>query len=126
MYKYLNPNPKNRTVEDCVIRAIAIVTNQSWNEAFIGIVMASFDVKDMPSSGRAWGTYLKDIGFTRKSINNTCPVCYTIKDFCIDNPIGRYLLVTDKHVVAVIDGDYYDTWDSGDEVPIYYWQRRYN
>jgi hypothetical protein len=26
-------------------------------------------------------------------------------------------------VVAVVDGDYYDTWDCGDEVPVYYFER---
>ena len=32
----------------------------------------------------------------------------------------------DPHVIAVENGDYYDNWDSGDEVPIYYWERRKN
>ena len=27
------------------------------------------------------------------------------------------------HVVAVEDGNYYDIWDSGDEVPTYYWMK---
>ena len=27
------------------------------------------------------------------------------------------------NVIAVIDGDYYDSWDSGNEVPIYYWKQ---
>jgi hypothetical protein len=25
--------------------------------------------------------------------------------------------------VAVSDGDYFDTWDSGDEVPVYYFEK---
>lgn len=37
--------------------------------------------------------------------------------------MGRYLLALDQHVVAVVDGDYYDTWDSGNEIPIYYWMK---
>lgn len=124
MYKFCNPNPSNRIVEDCVIRGIAIVTNQTWDKAFVGVTMAAFDVKDMPSSSRAFSEYLKDIGFAKESIPSTCPFCYTVRDFCDDHPTGRFLLVTDKHVVAVIDGDYYDTWDSGDEIPVYYWERR--
>jgi hypothetical protein len=51
-------------------------------------------------------------------------MCYTIKEFCKDHPIGDYLLGTGSHVVAVLDGNYYDTWDSGSEVPIYYFKRR--
>lgn len=124
MFKFFNPNPKNLTVEDCVIRAISRVTNESWDNTYIGVVMAGFDVKDMPSSARAWGTYLRNIGFKRFAIPNTCPDCYTIRDFCKDYSTGSYLLVTTNHVIAVIDGNYYDTWDSGDEVPMYYWQRR--
>ena len=40
----------------------------------------------------------------------------------MDNPYGRYILATGEHVVAIENGDYYDTWDSGDEIPIYYWK----
>lgn len=46
---------------------------------------------------------------------------YTVNDFCIDHPNGTYILAIDGHVVCVTDGYYYDSWDSGDEIPIYYW-----
>lgn len=26
-------------------------------------------------------------------------------------------------MVSVVDGDYYDAWDSGKEVPVYYWHK---
>ena len=55
MYKFYNPNPKNRTVDDCVIRAVSLITDQDWDDTFIAICMVAFEVKDMPSSGRAWG-----------------------------------------------------------------------
>lgn len=29
----------------------------------------------------------------------------------------------DGHVVCVQDGFYWDTWDSGQEIPVYYWER---
>lgn len=70
---------------------------------------------------RFGGAYLRKIGYKRKLIPNACPDCYTVKDFCVDNPHGKYLLATGSHVIAVIDGDYYDTWDSGNEIPIYYY-----
>ena len=38
-------------------------------------------------------------------------------------PHGTYVLATNNHVVAVVDGNYYDTWDSGDETPIYVWRK---
>lgn len=55
-----------------------------------------------------------------------CPECYTVADFCWDNPYGYYLLATGTHAVAVIDGDYYDTWDSGNESVAYYYERKYS
>lgn len=36
---------------------------------------------------------------------------------------GIYVLALQGHVVCVIDGVYYDSWDSGREVPLYYWQK---
>ena len=79
---------------------------------------------DMPSANAVWGSYLRKKGFVREIIPNTCPDCYTVEDFCRDNPKGTYILALSGHVVAVIDGKYYDTWDSGDEIPIYYWYRK--
>ena len=67
--------------------------------------------------------YLKRIGYIRKIIPNTCPDCYSVRDFCKEYPKGKYLLAMGNHTVTVIDGDYYDTWDSGNEVPIYYWTK---
>ena len=85
--------------------------------------MTSYYLSDMPSSNNAWGEYLYLNGYRRFIIPDTCPVCYTIKDFCLDHPHGRFLVATGSHVVAVIDGDYYDTWDSGYEIPIYYFEK---
>jgi hypothetical protein len=80
---------------------------------------------DMMDANHVWGEFLFENGFRRYIIPNECPTCYTIRDFCRDYPKGEYILATGSHVVAVVDGDYYDSWDSGDEVPIYYWRRVY-
>jgi hypothetical protein len=48
---------------------------------------------------------------------------YTVRDFANEHPHGKYLLVLDEHVVTVVDGDYYDTLDPGDEIPRYYWTK---
>lgn len=78
---------------------------------------------DMPSSNAVWGAYLKSRGFKRYIIPNECPDCYTVKDFCKDHPKGHYILGTGTHVIAIIDGFYYDTWDSGELIPIFYWKK---
>ena len=118
-----NPNPRNGRVGDCVIRAITIATDSTWEKVYSELAAYGFMMGDMPSSNEVWAQYLKDKGFKRAIIPDDCPKdCYTIRDFCEDNSKGIYILGTGSHVVAVIDGNYYDTWDSGYEVPIYYWR----
>ena len=123
MFIPVNPNPENNLTGDCTIRAISIVTNQDWDTTYIGLAIEGFILKDMPSSNRSWMKYLYNHGFRRYIIPDTCPDCYTVSQFCMDNPLGTYLLATGSHVVAIIDGNYYDTWDSGQEVPIYYFKK---
>ena len=124
MYIYYNPNPLKLSVGDCTIRAISKVTNQTWKQTYLDLLTQGFIMYDMPSSNRVWSELLKMYGFRKFYISDMCPDCYTIKEFCYDHPIGEYVVGTGEHVVAVINGNYYDSWDSGNEIPIYYFERR--
>lgn len=123
MYIYYNPNPTQKLVGDCVIRAISKLTNQSWEETYLWICLQGFMMHDMPSANRVWEAYLTNNGFRRTLLPDYCPDCYTVKDFCVDYPEGKYLLAIGTHVVAVEDGNYFDTWDSGDEIPLFFWRK---
>lgn len=128
MFKYLNLNPSKKHTIDCVIRGVSFVTGLDWETVFLGISVECIKYHDMPEMNYIWASYLRQFGFSRHIIPNTCPICYTVKDFCRDNPYGIYLLVivdyaTGGHVVGVEDGDYYDIWDSGNEVVTYYWRK---
>ena len=123
MFKATNPNPSGSYVGDCVVRALSIAMNRSWNETYINLCLMGLMLYDMPSSNRVWHEYLKTEGYKRHPIPDDCPTCYTIKDFCNEYFKGTYIVGTGTHVVAVINGDYLDTWDSGDETPVFYWQK---
>ena len=120
---YFNPNPNGIYVGDCVIRSLSKAFDTNWYKAYAELAIQGYSMGDMPSSNRVWGQYLKSKGFRRYVIPNTCPMCYTIKEFCEDNPTGTYVVGTGTHVVTVVDGNYYDTWDSGDETPIFYYKK---
>ena len=122
-YVNFNPNPKRNLVGDCVIRAISKVMGMDWEDTYLELLLQGFSMYDMPSSNDVWGTYLHQNGFTRHIIPDTCPSCYTVIDFCRDNPNMIGILATGTHVIAVENGNYFDTWDSGQETPIYFWQR---
>lgn len=120
-YVRYNPNPKRNRVGDCTVRAISKAMGQEWEDTYAGISAYGYALCDMPSANHVWGAYLKRNGFRRYFIDG--PDGYTVRDFCEDHPEGTYILAIEGHVVCVENGCYYDSWDSGDEIPVYYWTK---
>lgn len=116
-----NPIPGNR-VGDCTVRAISKATGNDWEETYAGLCACGYVMSDMPSADHVWGSYLRKNGFRRYIVDDHGKDSYTVRDFCVDNPEGVFILAITGHVVCVVDGFYYDTWDSGGEIPIYYWK----
>ena len=122
-YVFYNPNPSRKLVGDCTVRAISCILDQPWTITYEDLCDCGLAMYDMPSANAVWGSYLRSRGYRRYAIPDTCPDCYTVRDFCIEHPKGKYILATGSHVVAVEDGQYYDSWDSGNEVPVYFWRK---
>ena len=124
MWIQYNPNPTGRIVGDCAVRAVARALNLDWETAYDLIAANGFAMGDMPSADSVWGAVLRQNGFYRKVIPNTCPDCYTVADFCRDNPYGTFVLGFGGHVATVVDGNLYDAWDSSQLIPQYVWYRK--
>ena len=122
-YRYYNPNPIKENASDCVVRMLTLVTGKPWAQAFLDLAEQCLIIGDMPSVNYVWMSLLKDLGFKKYSLPDTCPACYTIEDFCNDNPVGEYVLGTGTHVCYAKDGLFYDSWDSSKEVPIFVLRR---
>lgn len=123
MFKYINLNPQNKNVGDCTVRALSIAEGIGWKEAYIDLCIQGFINSDMPSSNEVMEVLLKSKGYIKEIIKTDCYNCYTVEDFCREHPDGIYILATGTHVIAVIDGDYYDSWNSKDKIPIYYYKK---
>lgn len=123
MYVFRNPNPLKKVVGDCVIRAISIILDQPWETTYLEITSIGLNMCDMPSSNEVWDKYLSYVGYHRHIVPDMCPECVTVKDFCRQNSRGKYILATGDHLIAVIDGDHYDIYDSENEVPIFYYSK---
>ena len=125
MYIYYNPNPFGRSTSDCVVRAITKLMGEDWDTVFIRLSLMALSKGDNLEKNHVWGDFLRRNGFVKHFVPDLCPYCYTVREFCFDHPYGRYLLridgLKDGHVVAAVDGDYYDSWDSGNEVVEYYY-----
>ncbi len=120
-WKYYNPSPAARNVGDCSVRAIAKALDTDWETAYVLIAMTGYQMNDMPSSNSVWGSVLRKRGFYRHIVPNACPDCYTVGQFADDHPEGVYVVGTGNHVVTIRDGLVFDSWDSRNEIPIYFW-----
>lgn len=123
-YIKYNPNPEGRSVGDCAVRAIAKALDTSWEDAFITLSISAFSMGDMPSSDSVWGATLRQNGFVRETIPDSCPECYTAEEFAADHPRGTYVLGFGGHVATIRDGNLYDSWDSSREIPQFFWKER--
>jgi len=122
MWIKVNPNPKKKEAPDCVIRALCVALNLNWYDVYDDLCAFGRKVCDMPSADAVWGEYLYRLGFRPFVLPEACPRCTTIQIFTMFFPIGTYIIGTGNHAVAVIDGNYYDSWDCGDEVPTFFWR----
>lgn len=125
-YVKYNPNPNKIRVGDCVIRSLALATGSDWESTYVKLVFYGFKMADMPSSNHVWGSFLIDHGFARRELPSEHCGNYTVKNFCKDHPRGLYVIATGSHVVTAINGNYYDSWNSGDEIITYFFEREVN
>lgn len=123
MFIKYNENPCDKRTIDCTVRALSTLLDEEWDLVYVQLCVLGYDRCDMPSSKAVVNDFLHGRGFRRFMCPDLYPECQTVEDFCNEHPVGIYLLATDSHVVAVINGNYIDTWDSGREIPIFYWQK---
>ena len=118
-YVYFCNNPlKKCIIGDCVIRAISKALHTTWDNVYIDLVMQGYSMKDMPSSNEVWRAYLNSKGFRRYSMPTAC----TIGEFA-DTHKGTYVVGTGTHAVCVEHQNFYDTWNSKDELISFYYER---
>lgn len=117
-YSWHNENPFQKNVGDCTVRAISTALDQNWDTTYIGLCLEGYLLKDMPSSNEVWRRYLSRFGLHRRP----APPHTTVNEFARTHSNGTYLLGLNSHVVCIIDGILYDTWDSGEKEVLYYWK----
>lgn len=124
VWREFNNNPAGRRVGDCAVRAISVALGVDWETAYNLIADAGFNMADMPSSDSVWGAVLRQNGFYRSAVSNSCPDCYSAENFCRDHPRGTFVLGFGGHVATVRDGVLFDSWDSSQEIPQFFWYRK--
>lgn len=129
-YRY-NANSRDRNTGDCVKRALTIAYRTDYNKVSSELNKIKRDLGyDKFNIGPVFNRYLSARGDSFRSNNGGIDPetgeIRTVTKFCEDHPTGTWLLLVgqygnrETHMVAVVDGDYYDSWDSGDYVVYYY------
>lgn len=119
-FVYYQPNDKDvkDKVGDCQIRALAKALNKTWLEVFdlITPICREMQVMDIFSCDlKKTKEALASLGFKYTGVSNKRGTRRpTVDSFAKDHKQGIYLATVAHHVVAVVDGKYYDTWDSGE------------
>lgn len=121
MFIKFNENPCGKTTGDCVIRAISIVENKPWKKVYLALCVEGYEECTFGDDNKTWEKYLKSIGYRRFNLPNTPG--YKISTFAESHKEGKYIVGTGSHVVAIVNGDIIDSWDTSDETPLYYFSK---
>jgi hypothetical protein len=110
MYKFYNANAKGRFTNDCVVRAISLAEDKTWNETY----------NELSEIAQINGIILDDVEFVEPFLDSRYKrACYRetyVGDFIEQHPKGVYLITMNGHITCVIDGVLYDTFDCRDKI----------
>lgn len=128
-YVHWHENPAGNNVGDCAIRAIATLTNNSWDNVFNELVKIAKKEKMMPNTNDILKKYLTPKGYIeieeKKTVN--------IKKYFEDKK-GTYLVYCypkkhrsySSHAVFIKDGVIFDTYDSRNYIVSSYFMKLYD
>ena len=122
----LNLNPKGIKTGDCVIRAIAYATQQSWDTVYKDLCEIGFKMKRMPEEKQVYEKYLDKLGWEKQKQPRTYfNDKYTVDEFCekLANK-DVYVITVANHMTVVANKEIVDTWDCGRKCVGNYWVKR--
>ena len=115
-YRYYNVNDHNNFIDDCFPRAYAMVMDITWKEAYKEICKNSMEQGYMMDTGIFVRKFL-DKKFRRIPYDEVY-----IGEFAENHPIGKYLITTNNHITACVNGYIIDTWNCTNEKIEYVWK----
>ena len=121
-FRYYNNNPHHKRTEDCVIRAIAAGTGNTWEETLRHLTEYMIKTGDMINTPELYGEYLKSIGWVKQKQ----PIYPDKKkmrlgDFARHFQGKAVVNVGRTHVSYVTEGKIWDIWNCENEIVGAYW-----
>ena len=141
-FYFYNANPKSRYTSDCVVRAICVALEETWDDVIMEMAKLSCETGYSINDTNGINLYLERKGFVKQSQprkdDNTR---YTGREFCnwlsVNYPngeLGRVVAnIGSGHTVCIIPTNHgdgincrykvLDTWDSSDGCIGNYWAK---
>lgn len=116
---YLNVNPEQQTIEDCVIRAITLCSGLPYDTVCEKLWLTA-ELYDCDTLCKyCYSHYITNV-LKYKEVN-----CHnmTVEQFADRHPFGSYLVRIEGHLTTIINGNIYDIWDCRDEMCDTVWKR---
>ena len=116
------PNPLGNTTGDCTIRAYCAAENMEWDDAYEMACKYGKDLALMFNEKKVIDKVVEGhFGYTKKKLKKNEQM--TVDEFCTLHDKGTYILNVPRHLVTVIDGEFWDSWDCGDKKVSSYYER---
>ena len=113
-FKQFNANPKGKKASDCVLRAISVANNKSWEQTLKEMTELSLKTGYVFNEKNGYEKYLKNNGWAKckmpKKSDNTK---YTIKEFVerLAKNNQTYIISVCGHLTVVKNLELIDTWN---------------
>jgi len=106
-YRYFQPNKVAQ--EDCTVRALAKIENLTWKEAFRLLADVACEMEMMIHYDCVIESVLCKLGYKCIEAEERQPKTVEV----VSGGVSKGMLFVHNHVIAVVDGLYYDSFDSG-------------
>lgn len=123
-FHFHNENPKDRRTGDCVIRAIARASGDSWEDTLTGLCAVGLRVKSQPSHQDCYEKYLAEQGWVKgKQPRKADGTKYTVAEWCHAHRDQTMIISVANHLTCIIDGKCNDIWNCTSKTVLNYWTR---
>lgn len=126
IYREYNANPKKRKTSDCVIRALTVALNKKYEIVARDLFNISHELVTTQTATETYTHYL-DKYYTLDKIYvmhlvNGKRKRLTVRDICQKFKKGTFVVTVANHLVAVKDGQFYDTFDCSNKSAYKIWR----
>jgi hypothetical protein len=114
-------NPVN-DCNDCIVRSTAKVFNEDWQSVMRKFCDKAIEMYLMPNDGRVAQEVLANYPVQATYLRHDERL--TVHQLAESNPSGKFIALTkgvQSHAIGIVNGDWFDIYDSGDEELEYYW-----